>query len=71
MWEKYEVEMEIMWTVNVWPKGQIVIPKNLRNKLGIEPWDNMVILLKWGKYIWLVRNDDMVWIREFLSSLKK
>jgi AbrB family looped-hinge helix DNA binding protein len=65
-----KIKLEVVWTTSVWPKGQIVVPKNLRDKLNINPWDKMVVLLKDDKYIWLVRNDDMKGITEFVSSKK-
>lgn len=67
---KCNMKMEIVWTAGIWPKGQIVIPKNLRDKLNINPWDNMVVLLKDDKYIGLVRSDDMQGLTEFMKSNK-
>lgn len=60
--------MKIAWTCTVWPKGQIVLPKELRDKLGIEPWESMVVILKNDKFIWLVKNDDMWALKNFISN---
>lgn len=66
--EKCEIKM--MWVVNIWPKGQIVIPKEIREQLHIEQWDSLSILLKEGKYIWLVRNQDINDLMEYVKMEK-
>ncbi len=70
MKHKCNMKFEIVGTTSVGPKGQIVIPKNLRNKLKINPWDNMIVIMKDDKYIWLVRSDDMEGLQEFINSKK-
>lgn len=62
------MKLEIVWTWSIWPKGQIVIPKAVRDKVGLKPWDNIVVLLKDGKYIWLAKNDDMTAIMKFINN---
>ena len=44
-----------MSTVKVGPKGQILIPKEIRDMFGIEPGDNMMILARSDKGIALMR----------------
>lgn len=40
-----------MGQVKVGPKGQIVIPKEVREMFGIEPGDNLILLADEGKGI--------------------
>lgn len=60
--------MKLYWTTTVWPKWQIVIPKDVRNILDIETWDNLVVLMKDWKYIGLVKNDNMWDLMKYMSS---
>ena len=46
-----------MSTVKVGPKGQILIPKEIRDMFGIEPGDNMMILARSDKGIALMRQN--------------
>ncbi len=64
---------EIAWaqiygSVKVWPKGQVVIPNDIRNKLGISPWDIILVGTKHDKLIWLLKPED---IEEYTSRVKK
>jgi len=65
---KKMIDLKIVWTTTVWPKWQIVIPKEVRNTLGINPWDNMVVLMKNWKYVWLVKNDDIWDLMKYITS---
>ena len=60
--------MRVISTTSVWPKWQIVIPKEIRDKLNINTWDNMVVLLKDDKYIWLVKNDQIWELMKFINN---
>ena len=42
--KKREPQGKFMATVKVGPKGQIVIPKEVREMFGVEPGDTMVLL---------------------------
>jgi len=61
-------KFKLYWTTTIWPKWQIVIPKEIREKLWINPWDNVIVLLKNDKFIWIVRNDDM---SELMNLIKQ
>lgn len=61
-------EIKLYGTTTIWPKGQLVIPKDIRDKLNLNPGDSMTIVLSDDKFIWLIRNQD---IRELMEYLEK
>lgn len=63
-------DIKLLWTVTIGPKWQIVIPKEIRDKLALESGDSMSVLLKDDKFIWLVRNKDLNELMEFVNSEK-
>jgi len=65
---KKMIDLKVIWTTTVWPKWQVVIPKEVRDTLWIKPWDNMVVLMKNWKYIWLVKNDDIWDLMKYITS---
>lgn len=62
------INLKVVWTTTVWPKWQVVIPKEIRDKLNINTWDNMVVLIKNWKFIWLVKNDDIWDLMKYVTS---
>jgi len=69
--DKELCDIKLFWTTNIWPKGQIVIPKELRDRLNLNPWDSVWIIVKNDKYIGLIKNQDIRELMEYLSSLDK
>jgi len=65
---KKMINLKVVWTTTVWPKWQIVIPKEIRTKLWIDTWDQMVVLMKDWKYIWLVKNDNIWDLMKYITS---
>ncbi len=71
---KKECELCRIWwikmhaTVTVWTKWQIVIPKELRKELNINPWDNLFTFSKHGKAIALVKTEDMEDFSNFIQQ---
>lgn len=65
---KKMINLKVIWTTSVWPKWQIVIPKEVRDTLGIQAWDSMVVLMKDWKYIGLVKNDDIWDLMKYVTS---
>ena len=65
---KKMIDLRVVGTTTVWPKWQIVIPKEIRTKLDIKSWDNMVVLMKNWKYVWLVKNDDIWDLMKYITS---
>ena len=65
---KKMINLKVVWTTTVWPKGQIVIPKEIRDTLDINPWDNMVVLMKDWKHVGLVKNDNIWDLMKYITS---
>jgi AbrB family looped-hinge helix DNA binding protein len=62
------INLKVVVTTTIWTKWQIVIPKEIREKLDLNPWDNMVVLMKDDKYIWLVKNDNIWDLMKYITS---
>ena len=58
-------------TTTVWPKWQIVIPKEVRDLLNLEPWDSLAVLTQENRFIGLVRNQDINELMEYIKTSKK
>ena len=63
-------EIKLYWTTTIWPKGQLVIPKEIRDILWLEPWKSMTVLMKNNKFIGLVRNEDINELMEYIENEK-
>lgn len=64
--EKCDVKM--YGSVTVGTKGQVVIPKEVREDLGINPGDTLVVVTKHGKAIGMVKADDMQAFMEYMQK---
>jgi len=62
--------MKLYWTTTLWAKWQIVIPKEIRDKLELKTGDSLSILLKWDKFIGLIRNNDLMELMEFIKQME-
>lgn len=66
---KCEMSLKIWWTVTIWPKWQIVIPKEVRDALDIKTWDNMVVIFSAEKqHVSIIKNDNINQIIDFAKS---
>jgi AbrB family looped-hinge helix DNA binding protein len=60
--------MKIHGKVTVWPKSQVVIPKDVRMLIGIKPWDDLMVVTKWGMAIAMVKSDDVQKFMQYINS---
>jgi len=61
---------KFMATLKVGPKGQIVIPKEVRDMFGIEPGDSMVILADSKRGIALERQSFLTKVADAIFAGK-
>lgn len=61
--------VKIVWMAQIWAKWQIVIPKEARDVLWLQPWDNLVVAMKNNKFIGLIKNDDVNELIEYVHSV--
>ena len=55
-------------TAVVGAKGQVVIPKDVREMLRIESGDTLVVITKHGKALAMIKTDDM---EEFMAYMQQ
>jgi AbrB family looped-hinge helix DNA binding protein len=61
--------LSILWVVTVGTKWQIVIPKEIRDKLGIFPGKKFITLLKDDKYLGLVDHENMDDLKKYIDTV--
>lgn len=61
-------DMKLCWVTTIWPKWQVVIPKEIRDTLWLEKGDGLAILMTHWKYIGLVRNEDVSELTEYINK---
>lgn len=64
---KVHVGVKMHGSVTVGTKGQIVIPKDVRDMLGITEGDTLMSMTKHGKFVWFIKAEDM---GDFIDLLK-
>lgn len=67
--------IQIFGNVVVGAKGQIVIPNEVRKMIDLNPGDSMIVTVKHGKAIWLIKSTDLEsfvsMMQEELARIKK
>ena len=63
-----ECGIKMYGSVVVGSKGQIVIPKDVREILGIRPGDSLVVVTKHQKAIGIIKSDDL---EAFMDYMKR
>lgn len=61
------MEIRMHGAVTVGSKWQIVIPKEVRNMLDLNEWDNLLAITKYGKFVGFIKTDK---VEEFIELLK-
>ena len=54
--------------VTVGTKWQVVIPKDVREKLNIKPWDKLMTITKWNIAIGFIKSDKLPQVLEHLNQ---
>lgn len=60
-------DFKMYGSVVVGSKGQIVIPKDVREELGIETGDSLIVVVKHGKAIGMIKSDDLDEFMQFMQ----
>lgn len=63
-----QCELKIHGSVLVGPKGQVVIPKEVRNLLHIESGDSLIVMSKNDIAVGFIKADNM---QAFLDYMKQ
>lgn len=63
-----ECDVRMYGSVVVGSKGQVVIPKDVREELSISPGDTLIVVTKHGKAIGMIKSDDL---HEFMEYMKR
>lgn len=61
-------DIKMFGNVTVGTKGQVVIPKEVRDTLHINPGDTLVVVTKHNKAIGMVKSDDMEAFMEYMQK---
>lgn len=64
---KVSIGVKVHGSVTVGTKGQIVIPKDVRDMLDITEGDTLMTITKYGKFVGFIKAEDM---EEFIELLK-
>ncbi len=60
-------EHKIYGSVTVNAKWQIVIPADARERLGIKPWDQLLVTSKWDFILWFIKADNL---QDFITIIE-
>jgi AbrB family looped-hinge helix DNA binding protein len=68
MWKGICKTMKLHGTTTIWPKGQIVIPKEVRDILKLSPWDSVAIITKDDKAVAIIKKENIQELLEYMKS---
>ena len=77
IWSKENIEKECAMdnktvehegSIKIWSKLQFVIPANVRNKLSIEPKENLLVIGKWKVWMGFIKNDDIEYMLNYIKE---
>ena len=63
-----ECGMKMHSTVTVWTKGQVVIPQEVREMLGIKPGDVLMVITKHDTAVGMVKIDDVPKMMQYMQQ---
>ena len=63
----HDIDVRMHGSVTVGTKGQIVIPKEVRDMLDIHEWETLLTITKYGKFVGFIKTED---VQEFIELLK-
>lgn len=64
-------DVKMYGSVTVGTKWQVVIPKEIREDLDINPGDTLMVLTKHGKAIGMIKADDMPAFMAYMQAEMK
>lgn len=63
------IKIKIWGTSTVWPKWQVVIPKEIRDELWINPGDGILFVYNPDKsHVWFIKNENLQSIIDYVTS---
>ena len=65
---KHTCKMKLCWTTTIWPKWQIVIPKDARDVLNLNPWDSVTLVMKDDKALAIIKNENIAELFEYMKA---
>ena len=63
------IKLKIAWTAIVGPKGQVVIPKDVRENLDINPGDSILFIYSGDPWhVWIIKNDNLQSVIDYVQT---
>ncbi len=61
-------DIKMCGNVTVWPKWQVVIPKDVRELLDIKPGDSLVVIVKADRAVGMIKSENIPEMIEYIES---
>lgn len=65
---KQNCKMKLCGTTTIGPKWQIVIPKEAREVLQLNPWDSVTLVLKDDKALAIIKNENIQELFDYMKA---